>query len=55
MLPPGADLDMVRRMGDAGVHRVLAAPTAVNGDPTTTAGDPHAAIQRLADSIISRL
>lgn len=48
MLPPGATLDSVKRMADAGAHRLTAMPMMLGGDPAE-------GIKRLGDELISKL
>ncbi len=48
MLPPGGDIDAVRRLGDAGAHRLTAMPLMAGGNPAD-------AIKQLGDTLIARL
>ena len=48
MLPPGANIDAVRRLGDAGAHRLTAMPLMAGGNPAD-------AIKQLGDTLIARL
>ena len=48
MLPPGADIDVVRRLGDAGAHRLTTMPLMAGGNPAD-------AIKQLGDNLIARL
>ena len=48
MLPPGANIDAVRRLGDAGAHRLTAMPLMAGGNPAD-------AIKQLGDTLIAHL